>query len=57
MTTLVDLITNLVGTYVPLNGSGIETINWPWLVAGAIWVLLIWFIFKLLLRLIDGSRK
>ena len=57
ITVMVDLIVEILGEYVPLNGEGIATLNWPWLVGAIIWILIIWFIFKLILRLIQGSGR
>lgn len=49
------LITEILGTYVPLNGEGLASINFPWIVSAICWILLLWFVLKLILRLIQGS--
>lgn len=54
---MVDLIVEILGDYLPLAGDGIASINWPWIVSAIIWVLVIWFVFKLILRLVQGSSR
>ena len=54
---MIDLITEILGEYVQLTGEGIASINWPWITSAIIWILLIWFVFKLILRLVQGSSR
>lgn len=53
---MIDSILALLGTYTQLQGDGIASINWPWLVGAAFFLLCIWFLFKLVLRLIGGKN-
>ena len=57
MTAFTDLIVEILGEYVPLNGDGIAALNPVWICGAIIWILLIWFVFKLILRLIQGSNR
>lgn len=57
MSTMTSLLTEILGTYTQLNGDGLASINWPWIFSAIIWVLVIWFIFKLILRLIERTTR
>lgn len=54
---MTDLIVEILGEYVPLAGDGLAAINWPWIVSAVCWVLLVWFILKLIIRLVQGSNN
>lgn len=54
---MVSLIENLLGTYTQLPGDGLASVNWPWIVGAACWLLLLWFVLKLIIRLIQGSNR
>lgn len=54
---MTDLIVEILGTYVPLSGEGIASLNPVWITSAILWILLIWFVFKLILRLIERTSR
>lgn len=57
MSTMTSLLVEILGSYTQLPGEGLASVNWPWIFSAIIWVLLIWFVFKLILRLIERSSR
>lgn len=55
---MVDILLEILGTYVPLNGDGLASINFPWVVNAIIFILLVWFVLRLILNIVNrGGRK
>ena len=44
---MVSTIVSILGDYVQLNGDGLASINWPWVVGAILLVLCVYFIFKM----------
>lgn len=56
---LVDIVLEILGTYVPLNGEGLASINLPWVVNAIILIMCFWFVLRIILNLVNrnGGRK
>ena len=52
-----DLVSSFLGGYQPLAGDGIASINFTWIVSAILFILLVWFLLKLILRLIQGTTR
>lgn len=55
MTDLVSLVQSLIGTWVPASGD-VANIDLPYLTACILFLMVMWFLFKLVLRLIGGRH-
>ena len=53
---MVDFIVEMLGAYVPLNGEGLASINFPWVIGALSFLLVLWFVFRLILKLIGGGK-
>lgn len=49
---MVAYITDMLGLYTPLSGEGLASLNLPWIVGAIFFLLLVWFIFRLILKLV-----
>lgn len=54
---MVSAITNLFGEYVPLNGEGLASLNFPWIVGAIIGIIFLWFLLEMVLILIRGGGR
>lgn len=50
---MIDAITTMFGTYTPLAGDGIASLNFTWIVAVLFTLLFTWFLLKLAIRFFD----
>lgn len=59
MSYLVDIVLEILGTYVPLNGEGLASINFPWVVNAIILLMCFWFVLRIILNLVNrnGGRR
>lgn len=51
---MINAITNFLGAYTPLNGEGIASLNPVWLLAAALLLMTVWFIYKIILTCFKG---
>lgn len=51
---MISAITNFLGAYTQLNGDGIASINWPWILGAVLLVITIWFLYKIILVVFKG---
>lgn len=54
---MVNAIVNYLGEYVQLTGDGIASINWPWILSACLFLMCIWFVFKIVLKFFDWVLK
>lgn len=54
---MLDLVINILGGYAPNSGDGIASLNFTWIVGAILFILTVWFVFKLILRLIERSSR
>lgn len=56
MTTILD---EILGSYVPLTGEGLASINFDWIAGAIIFIMLFWFVLRLILNLLGhgGDRR
>lgn len=54
MTLILD---EILGSYVPLAGEGLASINFGWIVGAIIFIMLTWFILRIIINLLGGGRR